>query len=75
MNREAAALGVPAATIYAGRWAAVDEELVREGRLRRVTTREDLDDLLRRVGKRGRTATPRRALHVRGAVAELIVEG
>src|SRR5215208_1550902 len=45
MNREAAALGVPAATIYAGRWAAVDEELVREGRLMRITTREDLEAL------------------------------
>src|SRR5687768_12746650 len=36
MNREAAALGTPAATVYAGRWAAVDEQLVREGRLKRV---------------------------------------
>ena len=45
MNREAAALGVPAATIYAGEWAAIDEELVREGRLRRVSTREDLVSL------------------------------
>ena len=75
MNREAAALGVPAATIYAGRWAAIDEELVREGRLRRITTGEDLDDLLRRVEKRKGAATARRALHVRGEVAELILEG
>ena len=36
INREAAALGVPAASIYAGKWAAVDEELVNEGRLRRI---------------------------------------
>jgi uncharacterized protein len=41
MNREAAALGVPAATIYAGEWAAIDELLVREGRLLRIRTRED----------------------------------
>src|SRR5258708_30267638 len=33
MNREAAALGVPAVSIYAGEWAAIAEELVREGRL------------------------------------------
>jgi predicted glycosyltransferase len=33
MNREAAALGVPAVSVYAGKWAAVDEELVKEGRL------------------------------------------
>src|SRR2546427_1022147 len=33
MNREAAALGVPVVSIYAGQWAAIDEEVVREGRL------------------------------------------
>jgi predicted glycosyltransferase len=70
MNREAAALGVPAATIYAGRWAAVDEELVREGRLRRISQREDLDALPLEK-KRGTNA--RRALHVRAEVADLIL--
>ena len=45
MNREAAALGVPAATIYAGRWAALDEWLVQENRLIRLATRADLDAL------------------------------
>ena len=43
INREAAALGVPAASIYAGRWAAVDEQLLQEGRLRRLTKMEDFD--------------------------------
>src|SRR5881394_2470081 len=42
MNREAAALGVPAISVYAGKWAAIDEELIREGRLQRVSSREDL---------------------------------
>ena len=70
MNREAAALGVPAATIYAGRWAAIDEELVREGRLQRIATREDLDALL--VEKKKSTHA-RRALHVRSEVADLIL--
>lgn len=45
MNREAAALGVPAATIYAGSWAAIDEGLVREGRLIRLSTAEDVSGL------------------------------
>jgi predicted glycosyltransferase len=71
MNREAAALGVPAATIYAGRWAAIDEELVREKRLRRIATRADLDALP--VEKKGNTA-PRRAGGVRVEVAGLILE-
>jgi predicted glycosyltransferase len=70
MNREAAALGVPAATIYAGQPAALDEELIREGRLRRISTREDLDALP--LEKKGKTV-PRRALHVRAEVAELIL--
>jgi predicted glycosyltransferase len=33
MNREAAALGVPVFTTFAGRMGAVDEELVQQGRL------------------------------------------
>jgi predicted glycosyltransferase len=70
MNREAAALGVPAATVYAGRWAAVDEHLVREGRLKRISSREDLEGL--RVGKKGDTS-PRRRSGVRAEVAELIL--
>jgi predicted glycosyltransferase len=70
MNREAAALGVPAATIYAGEWAAIDEELLREGRLRRVTKREDLE--LIPIEKKS-NASPRRATHVRDKVIELIL--
>jgi predicted glycosyltransferase len=72
MNREAAALGVPAATIYAGRWAAIDEELVREGRLRRISTRADLYALP--LSKKGR-AHARNASHVRAQVADLILAG
>jgi predicted glycosyltransferase len=34
MNREAAALGVPVYTTYGGRLGGVDEELIREGRLK-----------------------------------------
>jgi predicted glycosyltransferase len=72
MNREAAALGVPAATIYAGRWAAIDEELVREGRLKRIGTREDLDAL--KIEKK-EGLKPRRAESVRREVADLILGG
>ena len=70
MNREAAALGIPAATIYAGKWAAVDEELVAQGRLVRIGTREDLERL---PLKKKNGAHPRRATHVRGEVAALIL--
>jgi len=44
MNREAAALGVPAISVYAGRWAAIDEQLIAEGRLRRLTSPQRLKD-------------------------------
>jgi predicted glycosyltransferase len=71
INREAAALGVPAASIYAGRWAAVDEELVREGRLRRISTTEDLQTLS--IHKKHKIS-PRRSVEVIDEVVGLIFE-
>ncbi|MEJ7577130.1 MAG: DUF354 domain-containing protein [Pyrinomonadaceae bacterium] len=71
MNREAAALGTPAWTIFAGRPAAIDEALAREGRLRRISTREDLRP--RTIEKKSPTSA-RRALGVRAQVADLILE-
>ena len=37
MNREAVALGTPVYTTFEGRLGAVDEALLRDGRLRRLT--------------------------------------
>jgi predicted glycosyltransferase len=37
MNREAVALGTPVYTTYGGRLGGVDEQLMREGRLRPLT--------------------------------------
>ena len=71
INREAAALGVPAASIYAGRWAAVDEELVREERLQRISTIEDLQKLS--IKKRP-AISPRRSVEVMEEVVRLIFE-
>ena len=71
INREAAALGVPAASIYAGQWAAVDEELVKEGRLRRIANSDDLRNLS--IEKKQR-ATPRRSAGVIDEVVRLILE-
>jgi predicted glycosyltransferase len=42
MNREAAALGVPAYTPFAARLGAVDRRLIAEGRLRRLESPEDV---------------------------------
>jgi predicted glycosyltransferase len=57
MNREAAALGVPVYTTYGGRLGGVDEELIRQGRLRPLTDPRALE-----LGKRelaGSTRTRR----------------
>jgi len=71
INREAAALGVPVASIYAGRWAAVDDELVREGRLQRISSADDIRKLS--VTKKG-SFKPRRAFEVIDEVVRLILD-
>ncbi len=42
MNREAVALGTPVFTVFEGRLGAVDERLIADGRLRRLTTPEQV---------------------------------
>jgi len=71
INREAAALGVPAASVYAGMWAAVDEQLVKEGRLQRIATAQDIRKLS--VAKKP-TMNPRRSTAVIDEVINLIFE-
>jgi hypothetical protein len=71
MNREAAALGIPAASVYAGKWAAIDEALVREGRLQRIGSREDVESVPIR---KKRDTHPRNAREVRDEIVRLILE-
>src|SRR6185437_12040340 len=71
MNREAAALGIPAASIYLGEWAAIDEQLVKKGRLRRISSPGEIHDL--RLQKKGPTNAPRQ-VQVAAEVADLILE-
>jgi len=71
INREAAALGVPAASIYAGKWAAVDEELVKEGRLRRITSSDEVRNL--QVEKKG-SLNPLRSRAVIEEIVRLVFE-
>jgi predicted glycosyltransferase len=71
MNREAAALGIPAASIYVGEWAAIDQQLLNEGRLRRIASRVDIDELA--IEKKG-TTNARREVRVVAQVADLILE-
>ncbi len=71
MNREAAALGIPTATIFAGHWAAVDEYLRQENLLQRIETYEDLAKI-KLVKKEKRNA--RKNLETKSKVADLILE-
>ena len=71
INREAAALGVPAASIYAGKWAAVDEELVKEHRLTRIADADQLREL--RIEKKF-AVKPRRSVNVIDEVVQLIFD-
>ena len=52
MNREAVALGVPVYTTFAGRLGAVDERLLADGRLRALSSPDDLE-LRKRDGDPG----------------------
>jgi predicted glycosyltransferase len=54
MNREAAALGVPVYTTYGGQLGGVDEELIREGRLKPLTDPRALE-----LRKRDPASAPR----------------
>jgi len=54
MNREAAALGVPVYTTYGGRLGGVDEELIRQGRLKPLTDPRALELAKREASSGGR---------------------
>jgi|SRR5580693_2099378 predicted glycosyltransferase len=47
MNREAVALGTPVYTVFEGRLGAVDERLIADGRLRRLTSADELEPVKR----------------------------
>ena len=55
MNREAVALDVPAYTTFAGRVGAVDEMLVRQGRLRLLRSADELELVARKRAASSRT--------------------
>jgi uncharacterized protein len=75
MNREAVALGTPVYTTFEGRLGAVDEALLREGRLRRLTDPDEVRTERRTQqgglrGDRGRAGTAR--LRIRRNPRELV---
>ncbi len=54
MNREAAVLGTPAFSVYAGRLGGVDRTLVADGRLRLLRSAADVAGLT--IARKGPTA-------------------
>ena len=64
-------LGVPAVSVYAGRWAAVDQMLLEQGRLKRISTTEDVQPM--NIAKKP-PVNLRRATEGNGEVVKLILE-
>jgi uncharacterized protein len=69
MNREAVALGTPVYTVFEGRLGAVDERLIAEGRLRRLTTPDQLEI----VAKASRRDASNRVRRDPGVLADLLI--
>jgi len=74
MNREAAALGVPVYTVFAGRMGGVDEGLLQSGRLRQLERAEDV--VLERRSQRDHAAGAR-LVHDRDArrLLDVLLDG
>jgi predicted glycosyltransferase len=73
MNREAAALGVPVATIFAGKPASIDEMLIGEGRMSKIETRADLDQI-KPVKKSPARRAARRFTQTKSTIADLVLD-
>ncbi len=68
MNREAVALGTPVYTTFEGRLGAVDERLIAEGRLRKLTDSAELS-----FAKRDPAAVPVRTRRDPGVLVDLLL--
>jgi len=68
MNREAVALGTPVYTTFEGRLGAVDERLIEQGRLRRLTDAGELD-----LAKRAQAASAPRVRRDPRALVDLLL--
>ncbi|HYM45773.1 MAG TPA: DUF354 domain-containing protein [Solirubrobacteraceae bacterium] len=73
MNREAVALGTPVYTTFEGRLGAVDELLIREGRLRKLADPAELSFARRVSGPPGGTASAPRTRRDPRLLLELLL--
>jgi predicted glycosyltransferase len=74
MNREAVALETPVWTTFEGRLGAVDERLIAEGRLRRLTRADDVE-VVKRVVARGAGAPAERVRRDPEVFTDLLIDG
>jgi hypothetical protein len=72
MNREAVALGTPVFTTFEGRLGAVDEHLIDEGRLRKLASVDDLEQMLQ--AKRRDSSQSERVRRDPGVLVELLLQ-
>jgi uncharacterized protein len=72
MNREAVALGTPVFTTFEGRLGAVDERLIKEGRLRKLADVGDLEPMLET--KRTRSSRSERVRRDPRVLVELLLQ-
>jgi predicted glycosyltransferase len=63
MNREAAVVGTPAYTVYAGKPIAVDDYLIQLGRMKRISSAADLEQLALQKKIRGAVLARADGLH------------
>lgn len=71
VNREAAALGVPVATIFKGPMGAVDRWLIESGKMIEISDPKDVLPLLQ---KRNRGLSTKRQSEVRGEIVQTILQ-
>jgi uncharacterized protein len=74
MNREAVALGTPVWTTFEGRLGAVDERLIAEGRLRRLT-RADEVEVAKRAPGGAQAPPPERVRRDPEVFTDLLIDG
>ena len=71
MNREATALGIPVMTIFSGKSASIDEMLINDGRMSKIETAEDLENI--KLVKKS-FANIQRVTETKAKVADSILE-
>ena len=74
MNREAAALGVPVYSIFRGKIGAVDEYLVKSGRLTLISTKDEIQEQIKLIRRNRHEEFNQKDASVLNAITNAITE-